>query len=247
MDRRRILMVVAVVVATLGAALVFLYAQNAESRAEDRFETVEVLVASQQIEAGEAIDAALTAGKITKQSVTVGSVLPGATDQGAVFKGQVALTTVYPGEQLLPAKFGVATDVEAASTLPIPDGLQAISVDLGDPERVAGFVNPGAEVVVYWYGVDAQTGQSVARILHERVLVLGTGSTTQVATTTTTDPTGAETIEQLPRTLLTFALTQKDVERTIFAQRNGELILGLVNDKSQVGAGRGVDLQSLFR
>ncbi|MFA6577202.1 MAG: RcpC/CpaB family pilus assembly protein, partial [Nocardioides sp.] len=140
-----------------------------------------------------------------------------------------------------------ATEVEAASTLPIPYGLQAISVDLGDPERVAGFVNPGAEVTVYWYGVDGQTGQNVARILHERVLVLGTGSTTQVATTTTTDPTGAETIEQLPRTLLTFALNQKDVERTIFAQRNGELILGLVNDKSQVGAGRGVDLQSLFR
>lgn len=240
-------MVAAVVVAALGATLVFLYAQNAESRAEERFETVQVLVATQQIEPGEAIDAALTAGKISLQDVTAGSLLPGATDQGAAFKGQVALTTVYPGEQLLPAKFGVATEVEAASTLPIPDGLQAISVDLGDPERVAGFVNPGAEVTVYWYGVDGQTGQNVARILHERVLVLGTGSTTQVATTTTTDPTGAETIEQLPRTLLTFALSQKDVERTIFAQRNGELILGLVNDKSQVGAGRGVDLQSLFR
>ncbi|MDO9496562.1 MAG: Flp pilus assembly protein CpaB, partial [Nocardioides sp.] len=245
MNRRRILMVAAVVVAALGATLVFLYAQNAESRAEERFETVQVLVATQQIEPGEAIDAALTAGKISLQDVTAGSLLPGATDQAAVFKGQVALTTVYPGEQLLPAKFGVATEVEAASTLPIPDGLQAISVDLGDPERVAGFVNPGAEVTVYWYGVDGRTGQNVARILHERVLVLGTGSTTQVATTTTTDPTGAETIEQLPRTLLTFALTQKDVERTIFAQRNGELILGLVNDKSQVGAGRGVDLQSL--
>ncbi|MDP2774377.1 MAG: Flp pilus assembly protein CpaB [Nocardioides sp.] len=240
-------MVAAVVVAALGATLVFLYAQNAESRAEERFETVQVLVATQQIEPGEPIDAALTAGKISQQDVTVGSLLPGATDQAAVFKGQVALTTVYPGEQLLPAKFGVATDVEAASTLPIPDGLQAISVNMGDPERVAGFVNPGAEVVVYWYGVDARTGQSVARILHERVLVLGTGSTTQVATTTTTDPTGAETVEQLPRTLLTFALNQKDVERTIFAQRNGELVLGLVNDKSEVSAGRGVDPQNLFR
>jgi pilus assembly protein CpaB len=247
MDRRRILMVAAVVVAALGAALVFVYAQNAESRAEERFETVEVLVATQQIEAGEAVDVALTAGKISAQFVTVGSVLPGATRDGAVFKGQVALTTIYPGEQLLPAKFGVATEVEATTSLPIPDGLQAISVDLGDPQRVAGFVNPGAEVAVYWYGVDPQTGRSVARILHPRALVLGTGSTTQVATTTTTDPNGAETVEQLPRTLLTFAFSQKDVERTIFAQRNGELVLGLVNDTSKVEAGRGVGLQNLFR
>ncbi|MFA6576990.1 MAG: hypothetical protein WCS84_16330, partial [Nocardioides sp.] len=86
-------MVAAVVVAALGATLVFLYAQNAESRAEERFETVQVLVATQQIEPGEAIDAALTAGKISLQDVTAGSLLPGATDQGAVFKGHVALTT----------------------------------------------------------------------------------------------------------------------------------------------------------
>lgn len=238
-------MVVAVVVAALGALLVFLYAQNAESRAKEKFETVPVLVAVQQIEAGEEVDAALAAGKITKRDVTVADRLPGSTDQGSVFTGQVALTAIYPGEQLLPAKFGAATEVEAASTLPIPDGLQAISVDLGDPERVAGFVNPGAEVTVYWYGLD-KTGQLVARVLHERVLVLGTGSTTQVATTTTTDPSGAETTEQLPRTLLTLALSQKDVERTIFASRNGELVLGLVNDKSQIRAGRGVGLQNLF-
>lgn len=240
-------MVAAVVVAALGAALVFLYAQNAESRAEERFETVTVLVATQQIEAGEAIDVALTTGKIAPKDVAVGDRLPGATDQGSVFKGQVALTTIYPGEQLLPPKFGVATEVEAVSTLPIPEGLQAISVDLGDPQRVAGFVSPGSEVTVYWYGPDPRSGQNVARILHERILVLGTGSTTQVATTTTTDPTGAETVEQLPRTLLTLALSQKDVERTIFAQRNGELVLGLVNDKSVVAAGRGIGPQNLFR
>lgn len=238
-------MVVAVVVAALGALLVFLYAQNAESRAKEKFETVPVLVAIQQIEAGEEVDAALAAGKITKRDVTVADRLPGATDQGSLFTGQVALTAIYPGEQLLPVKFGAATEVEANSTLPIPDGLQAISVDLGDPERVAGFVNPGAEVTVYWYGLD-KNNQFVARVLHERVLVLGTGSTTQVATTKTVDPSGAETTEQLPRTLLTLALSQKDAERTIFASRNGDLVMGLINDKSQISAGRGIGLQNLF-
>ena len=45
MDRRRILLIVAVIVALLGTALVFLYVRGADARAEDRFETVEVLTA----------------------------------------------------------------------------------------------------------------------------------------------------------------------------------------------------------
>lgn len=247
MDRRRVLMVVAALVAALGATLVFLYAQGADNRAAEKFDTVEVLVASQQIERGEAIEAALAAGKIVQQDVTVTSRVPGASDQAGALKGQVALTTIYPGEQLLPVRFGVATEVEATSTLPIPEGFQAMTLDLGDPARVAGFVNPGAEVTVYWYGLDPRKGQNVVRVLHERALVLGTGSTTQVTTTTSTDQSGAEVVEQLPRTLLTMALTQKDVQRTIFADLNGEIVLGLLTDKSEVRADKGVTFADLFR
>lgn len=240
-------MVAAAVVAALGVALVFLYAQGAEDRAQEQFDTVPVLVATQQIEAGETVEAALAAGKIVQSDVTASSVVPGATGDGAAFTGLVALTTIFPGEQLLPAKFGVATDVEATSTLPIPDGQQAITIDLGDPERVAGFVNPGAEVTIYWYGLDPRTGQNVARVLHERALVLGTGSTTQVTTTTTTDTTGAEVVEQLPRTLLTLAFSQKEVERTIFADRNGELVLGLLTETSRIRPDAGTLFENLFR
>ena len=52
MDRRRILLVVAVVVALLGTALVYLYVRGADARADERFDTVNVLVAVAPIEAG---------------------------------------------------------------------------------------------------------------------------------------------------------------------------------------------------
>ena len=64
MDRRRILLVVAVVVALLGTALVFLYVRGADARAEDRFDTVDVLRAVAPIEAGETIDDAAANGKL---------------------------------------------------------------------------------------------------------------------------------------------------------------------------------------
>ena len=36
-----------------------------------------------------------------------------------------------------------------SGALPIPSGKVAMSVQLGDPQRVAGFVKPGSEIAVF--------------------------------------------------------------------------------------------------
>ena len=46
MDRRRVLLIAAAVVAALGTVLVLVYVQGADNRARDAYETTEVLVAS---------------------------------------------------------------------------------------------------------------------------------------------------------------------------------------------------------
>lgn len=246
MNRRRILLVAAAVVAALGAALVFLYVRSAETRAEEKFDTVEVLRATQQIESGETAEAALASGKIALEAVARDQIIGGATDDGTQFQGKVALTTVYPGEQLLPIKFGGATDVESASSLTIPEGQLAITVNLTDTARVAGFVNPGSEVAIFLSGTAlAPTNEDFTRLLLPKVTVLGVGSTTQV-TTTTTDETGAQTVEALPRTLFTLALNQQQVEKVLFAQGHGELAFGLLNGASQVRPGPGTTAPDLF-
>src|SRR5699024_10661659 len=58
----------------------------------------------------------------------------------------VATGTIYPGEQLIAKKFGNLGD---ADSLVIQDNRMAVSVELTDFERVAGFLNPGAEVAVF--------------------------------------------------------------------------------------------------
>ena len=57
----------------------------------------------------------------------------------------MALTTIYPGEQILRNKFGTDLGV-GESRLSIPKDKIAVSVNLSDPDRVAGFVNPGDHV-----------------------------------------------------------------------------------------------------
>ena len=124
----------------------------------------------------------------------------------------------------------------------------AVSVNLTDPARVAGFVNPGSQVAIFLTGTDADRRDAgFARLLLERVAVLGVGSTTPVSTTTT-DETGASTTEQLPRTLLTLSVNQVQAEKILFAQGNGELAFGLLTEASEVAPDAGpMTFENLFK
>jgi pilus assembly protein CpaB len=65
--------------------------------------------------------------------------------------------------------------------------------------------------------------------------------------TTTTDETGASTTEQLPRTLLTVSVDQKQAEKVLFAQGNGELAFGLLTESSISGPGDAMTFPNLFK
>jgi pilus assembly protein CpaB len=241
MDRRKALLVVAAVIAALGTLLVFLYVRGADARADERYSAVQVLRVTKLISPGETVEAAQAAGKIETSSVSSKDLLPDALTGTEPVAGKVATTAIYPGEQLISSKFGATG---TASGLTIPKGKIAISVNLTDPARVAGFVNPGDKVAIFMNG--SGSGETFSRLLLPNVQVIGAGTTTMVATTTT-DPTGAQTTDQLPKTLLTLAVTQSEAERVLFAAGNGELSFGLMNPDSQVTPSRGVTFNNLFQ
>ncbi len=129
--------------------------------------------------------------------------------------------------------------------LTVPKGKIAISVNLTDPARVAGFVNPGDKVAIFMTGAGGAEGGTFSRLLLANVQVIGAGTTTMVATTTT--EAGVETTDQLPKTLLTVAVTQAEAERVLYAAGNGELSFGLLNNDSKVAASKGVTDPNLFK
>jgi len=237
-------LVVAVLVAALGSALVFLYTKGADTRAEEKFDTVEVLKATAIIDPGETIEDAQAGGKLALQAVSQDSLLDGYQTTTDSLDGMVALGTIYPGEQIISAKWGTTAAVQ--SSLQIPDDSMAASVNLTDPARVAGFVNPGSEVAVFWTGTNAATGGIMTKILLTRVTVLGVGSTTPVSTTTT-DQSGASTTEQLPRTLLTLSLTQAQTQKVLLGASTGELAFGLLTESSQVADAPETTADTLFK
>ena len=106
MDRRRLLLILAVFVAIMGTALVFLYVQGADKRAGDQFDNVSVLKATQDIAAGETYDQALSAGKIASADVPRNQLTTGYQTSTTALKGQIASVPVFAGQQIISSQFG---------------------------------------------------------------------------------------------------------------------------------------------
>jgi pilus assembly protein CpaB len=251
MGRRAVLLIVAVVIAALGAGMVYLYATGANNRAMAAQQPVQVLQAVSQISPGETLSSAQSAGKLQLGSVPKADVLQGAVNGLGAMGNDVALTTIYPGEQITTNKFGAPGD---QSNLTIPKGDIAISVSLTDTGRVAGFVSPGNDVAVFvnTTATGSTTGSSTAsqdesRLLLPKVQVIAIGATTTVAKTTTDTTSGTQTTEQLPNTLFTLAVNQKDAEKILYAADHGTLNFALLNAKSKVATGPGVTGTNLFK
>ena len=243
MDRRRVLLVVAAIIAALGTLLVFLYVRGADDRANQKYHAVQVLKAVKQIEPGETVAAAQAAGKIQLSSVGEGERLPDALNDLGALNGQLAKTTIFPGEQIIASKFG--TTPTTANALSVPDGKIAVSINLSDTARVAGFVNPGDNVAIFMNGTGGGLG-SFSRLLLPQVQVIAVGTTT-VVSTTTTDASGAQKTEQLPRTLFTLGVTQEQAQKILFAAGSGELAFGLTNPDSKVAPDPGANADNLFK
>ena len=178
MDRRRILLVVAVIVAALGAGLVFVYAQDAEDRAAEQFTTRNVLVATQMISPGESASDAAAANKILSKPVPTDEILTNATDDGTLLTDTVALTTIYPGEQLITEKFGSVDEVTATTRLTVPKGMTATAITLDDTSRISGFTPAGTRVGVFISGTFEDSTEPEVRVLFKQVLILANGLVT---------------------------------------------------------------------
>ncbi|WP_210648545.1 Flp pilus assembly protein CpaB [Nocardioides sp. SYSU D00065] len=238
MARRPVLLIVAVLIAALGTAMIVLYVQGIDERATEGQELVEVLTATAVIEAGESVSAAQEEGKFESRQVRKDDKVAGALTSTDAIADLVALGTVYPGEQIISDRFGTLGSIE---NLVIPDDKMALSVELTDFERVAGFVNPGSEVAIFGTAATPirrlpdgteQTLSSVTRIILPRVPVIGVG-TTSVSSRTVTNEEGAQVTEEVPRTILTVAVTQEEAEKLVLADRTTDLTFALLGSETQ--------------
>lgn len=246
MGRRTILLLSALLLAAFGTFAVFAYVKGVDDRAQRDLDPVKVLVANERIAAGTTAAAAEEAGALRLERLPRKAVPEGALSSTAPIADMVAASDIFPGEQILLGKWSAAGTLD---TLPIPAGKVAASIQLGDPQRVAGFVRPGSEVAIFVTIAPAGTAGAAAevtQVLLPKVTVLAVGPTTIVPRTAGETPDPQANTEQLPTAILTLALDQTEAQKTIFASQKGQLYFALLGDESNVVPGPGVSLNNLF-
>ena len=240
MGRRTVLLVAALVVAALGTTGIFLYVNGVDQRAEAGYDLVNVLVASTTIAPGTPVRDAETSGVFETRPFIASSVegLPALSNISEI-ADKVALTPIAAGSPILASQFG---DPGESAVLPIPKGKLAVSLVLDDPQRVAGFVEPGSVVVVFLTAAaGANGGQVSTRVLLTKVPVIAAGATTLVNSDTANG-------EEVSKALLTVAVDQKDAQKLVYAQNSGGTItFGLINEQSEINrADPGASADNLF-
>jgi len=248
MSRRLGLLAVALVVALLGTFAVFSYVNQVEAKTLAGAEPVDVLVAAQQLASG-TTGATVAKGQLAQLvSMPRKSVPEGALTELDAVSAQSLVSDVFAGEVLLRAKF--ADQTARTGDLVIPKEQIAISVELGDPQRVAGFVVPGSEVAIFATvdGASAPADGSpvegpLTRLLLPRTSVIAVGP----ATLRPADPDEEEEADAVAKAVLTVAVTQADAERLVHSTQTGQLTFGLLSPTSKTGPGTGVTNTSLFQ
>lgn len=166
--------------------------------------------------------ASLNERTIEKVQVDSSTVPMGAVTELPSLAGKRSVQTVFRGQVLIQQQWS-----EAASTggLAIPAGMNAISVQVSDQERVAGFVQPGSQVAVY-----ATIGDKTVMILKDaQVIAVGAAATgvpdNQKAGATTGN-------SGVPTEVVTLALNAADSAKLVNAKETGTVHLGLLNPGS---------------
>lgn len=228
MKRRIVLIVSAVVLALLGTVVVYSYINNADKRALDGVKAVTVLVASGPIPAGTPWGDVKNGKYTTTQSYPASSVPNTALKSTSDLSG-VTKFAVQTGQVLSTEMFG-AKAAAATGSLTIPGNLQAISVSLPSNADVAGYVQSGSEVAVYSIVQTAHpvngsavfgTQQYSSKLLLPQTEVLA------VSQSTGSGNSGAS-----GALLVTLAVSQKDAERLVLAQKVGDVYLSLLSSSS---------------
>lgn len=147
MKSRLIAGVAAIVLALVGAVMVFAYANRADARAVQDLEPVDVLVVQTAVPAGTPV-ADLAASVATTQlpgKSVADTALPNLDGSA----GMVTAVDLVPGEQLVAERLVKPEDLVTPGSVEVPKGLHEVSI-LVEPQRIAGGrVAPGDYVGVF--------------------------------------------------------------------------------------------------
>ena len=217
----------AIVLALVAGIGVYVYASNADTRAQENASLVDALVATSDIAKGTTGEEAVQAGLIRTERVAKGSIPPSIVTNvndlaGKVAAGRVDTKQFITGQTFVSADEG--TGGPFAQSIAKED-LVAVTVTVDADRGVANAIAPGDHVNIATTGNDGE-GNTTTQYLLENVKVLAVGTSLQPGqapgSTSSTDQAGAAPV--VSSGVLTFEVSKEDALRVIAANSGSSRI-----------------------
>ena len=239
MKGRGLVVFLALILATLATAGVFMYSRGVKEEAKTGGTMVQVVVANQDIPARTDLDQLIKDEQFRIIQVPETAVVSGAVTSIDQLRGQNNSAAIVAGEQIPEARI---TGELQGGVLSIPPGMQALSVALDGPRAITGAIGVGDHVAIYAtfkdvpQGIDcglviglgsSENGKKCTVALVPSVEILAVNRPLAAGTPGTSETD--QQVEQLPSSLsLTMALDPEDAEHFVFSLEVGSVWLGLL-------------------
>jgi pilus assembly protein CpaB len=234
MKGRALVVVLALILATVATAGVFLYARGVQEQAKAGGDMVSVIVSKVDIPSSTDLNELLKDGDFKVIQVPEAAKVDGAITSVDQLRDQHNSVAILAGEQIPLRR--IEGEVPGGP-FSIPEGMEAITVSLDAPRAVAGGINVGDQVVVYstfknvpdksrsgGSTLSASSTQTTVLVPQTRVLavlrpVAGSGFGSE----------SEQPGDQIPGSVVvTLALTPEDSQRLVFSMETGTVWFGLL-------------------
>jgi pilus assembly protein CpaB len=138
--------IASLLLAIIGTTLLVLYVNGAEARAQEGLDPVNVLVVKEAIPAGSPV--AEISAMLETKAVAKAAVPAGTLDSLAGQEGKITAVDLLPGEQLLEARLVSPEDFDPG-TVPVPDGMEEVTILLAPERMLGGRLKAGDMVGLY--------------------------------------------------------------------------------------------------
>ncbi|MHA6694893.1 Flp pilus assembly protein CpaB [Homoserinimonas sp. A520] len=245
MKTRLIGAILAIALALAGTFVLIAYVRGADARASAGAEMVTVYVVAEEIPAGTAAED--IEKLIAERQLPALAVADGRVTDLTGLAGRVADVALVPGEQLLESRWVDPTTRAARGDVPVPEGMQSLTIALPVEHVVGGTVTAGDTVGIVISSTLKDTAGgtevSLSKQVFHKVLV------TAVQEGTTTRPNKDDSdvpSEPVSAVMVTLARTTPDIETIVWGQEFGSIWLTIEPEGADESGSRSVNGGMVF-
>ena len=147
MRSRGLVVVLALILASIATAGVFLYSQGVKKDAIEGGDLRDVIVSKVDIPANTPVDPLIEQEEFEILQVPADAVVDGAVTDLSQLRGRTTTAHILAGEQIPAAR--VQGGIIPGGILGIPEGHQAVAVSMDAPRAIAGAIAGGDHVTIY--------------------------------------------------------------------------------------------------